>query len=53
LYADITNVFNASTVTGKQVRVPNLVIGTETVLFDAPTGVIDPRQTTFGVRWSF
>jgi hypothetical protein len=53
LYADITNVFNASTVTGKQVRVPSLVIGTETVLFDAPTGVIDPRQTTFGVRWSF
>ena len=53
LYADITNVFNASTVTGVQVRVPDLVIGSETVLFDAPTGVIAPRQATFGARWSF
>jgi hypothetical protein len=53
LYADITNALNASTVTGLQYRVPNLVIGTETVNYGAPTGVIEPRQTTFGVRWSF
>jgi hypothetical protein len=53
VYADITNVLNQSTVTGIQVRVPDLVIGNETVLFDSPTGVIAPRQTTFGARWSF
>jgi hypothetical protein len=52
-YADITNVFNASTVTSLQVRVPDLVIGNETVDFEGPTGVIDPRQVTFGARWSF
>jgi hypothetical protein len=52
-YADITNVLNESTITGVQVRVPDLVIGNETVLFDAPTGVIAPRQATFGARWSF
>jgi hypothetical protein len=53
LYADITNAFNESTITGVQVRVPDLVIGTETVEFEAPTGVIAPRQATFGARWSF
>jgi hypothetical protein len=53
LYADITNALNNDTVTGRQVRVPDLVIGTETVAFDAVTGVITPRQTTFGARWSF
>jgi hypothetical protein len=53
LYADITNAFNASTITGVQVRVPDLVIGTETVGFESPTGVITPRQTILGARWSF
>ena len=53
LYADITNAFNESTITGVQVRVPDLVIGNETVLFEGPTGVIAPRQATFGARWSF
>ena len=53
LYADITNAFNASTITGVQLRVPDLVIGNETVGFEAPTGVIAPRQATFGARWSF
>ena len=53
LYADITNAFNESTITGVQLRVPDLVIGTETVEFESPTGVIAPRQATFGARWSF
>jgi hypothetical protein len=52
-YADITNAFNAGTVIGLQYRVPDLVIGTETVNYGAPTGVIDPRQITLGARWSF
>jgi hypothetical protein len=53
VYADITNVLNAHTVTSLQYRVPSLVIGKETVNSGAPTGVVDPRQTTFGVRWAF
>jgi hypothetical protein len=53
VYADVTNIFNASVVTDKQYRVPNRVIGLETVDFDSPTAIIEPRQTTFGVRWSF
>jgi hypothetical protein len=53
VYADITNVLNADTVTALQYRAPNLVIGNQTVNVSAPTGVIDPRQTTFGVRWAF
>ena len=53
LYADITNAFNASAVTSVQLRVPDLVIGNETVGFEAPTGIVTPRQATFGARWSF
>jgi hypothetical protein len=53
LYADITNAFNASTITGVQFRVPELAIGNETVDFEGPTGVITPRQATLGARWSF
>ena len=53
LYADITNTFNQDTITTVQVRVPELVIGNETVGFESPTGVIAPRQATFGARWSF
>ena len=53
LYADITNVFNQGTITTVQLRVPDLVIGNETVSFESPTGVIAPRQTTIGARWSF
>jgi hypothetical protein len=53
VYADITNAFNNDTITTVQVRVPELVIGNETVAFESPTGVIAPRQATFGARWSF
>jgi hypothetical protein len=53
VYADITNLFNASTVTDLQYRVPSRVIGLETVDYNSPTAIIEPRQTTFGVRWSF
>ena len=52
-YADITNALNASTVSDIQYRAPSLVIGTDTVVNGAPTGVIDPRQVTLGARWSF
>jgi hypothetical protein len=53
IYADITNVFNTGTITTVQLRVPNLAIGNETVAFESPTGIIAPRQATFGARWSF
>jgi hypothetical protein len=53
VYADITNVFDTSTVDGLQYRVPSLAIGDADVPFDAPTSIVDPRQITFGARWSF
>jgi len=53
IYADITNIFNASTRTDLQYRVPDRVIGKETVAYRSPTALISPRQTTLGVRWSF
>jgi hypothetical protein len=53
VYADITNALNASTVNAVQVRVPDLVIGVETVDFEGPTGVVSPRQVILGARWSF
>lgn len=53
IYADVTNALNASTVDGLQYRVPSLAIGDADVAFDAPTSIVDPRQVTFGARWSF
>ncbi|HXW03617.1 MAG TPA: TonB-dependent receptor [Vicinamibacterales bacterium] len=53
VYADITNLFNANTVTTRQTRYPNTTISGETVLFDAPTVVQGARQITFGGRWMF
>jgi len=53
LYADITNVLNADAATDLQYRVPDRVIGLETVKYGAPTALLSPRQTTLGARWSF
>jgi Carboxypeptidase regulatory-like domain/TonB dependent receptor len=55
LYADITNVFNKEVVQTVQVRTPSLSIGgfPDPVTFGSPTGVIAPRQTTLGARWTF
>jgi len=53
LYAEITNVFNADTVTDLQYRVPDRLIGTVRVKYGAPTALISPRQTTLGARWVF
>ena len=53
LYSDITNALNASTVTTLQLRTPTRTIAGEAVAFESPTGIIDPRQITLGVRWSF
>jgi hypothetical protein len=58
VYADITNVFNKSVVTSVLTRVPSTSVTTgpgqtATVAFEAPGGVIAPRQTILGARWSF
>lgn len=55
VYADITNALNKSLITSVQVRTPDLAIAgvDDPVVFGAPTGIISPRQTTLGVRWSF
>jgi hypothetical protein len=55
LYADISNVFNASLITGIQNRVPNRTLAgvPNPVLFGSPTGVVAPRQTVLGARWAF
>lgn len=58
VYADITNVFNKSIVTSVLTRVPSTSVTTgpgqtAPVAFEAPGGVIAPRQTILGARWSF
>lgn len=53
VYADLVNLFNASTITARQARYPSTSIAGETVLFDSPTAVLGARQITFGGRWSF
>ena len=53
VWMDAGNLFNVSTVTGRQTRYPNRVISGYTVLYDGPTSVIGARQITFGGRWSF
>ena len=53
LYANITNALNAHAVTDLQYRVPSITIGSETVNYQSPVGIIDPRQVTLGARWAF
>jgi hypothetical protein len=47
-FADISNLFNSSIITGGQQRVD-----VPTLAFDSPTAVTAPRQVNLGVRWSF
>jgi hypothetical protein len=53
IYADVANLFNAGTVTGRQTRAPSTTISGTEVLYQAPTAVQTARQVTFGGRWSF
>jgi hypothetical protein len=58
VYADITNVLNKTIVTSVLTRVPSTSVTTgpgqtAPVAFEAPGGVIAPRQTILGARWSF
>ncbi|MEW5981995.1 MAG: carboxypeptidase regulatory-like domain-containing protein [Acidobacteriota bacterium] len=49
VYADVTNLFNTASVTGRQARYPS----SAGVQFGNPTAVQGGRQATFGARWSF
>jgi hypothetical protein len=53
LYADISNLFNAGTVTRAVDRFPSLSIGGSSVDFGGARTLIAPRQATLGARWSF
>ena len=56
-WGDFGNLFNVSTVTGRQTRYPNRTIttpsGSWVVLYDSPTAVTLPRQIMIGARWTF
>jgi hypothetical protein len=49
VYADIFNLFNASLINGVQNRVPS----SNGILYGSPDSIVEPRQVTFGARWSF
>jgi hypothetical protein len=53
LYADVTNVFNSSTVTGVQTRVPAVNVEGMLVPYGAPVNLVAPRQATLGARYAF
>ena len=53
VWMDVGNLFNASTVTGRQTRYATRTINGFVVNFDGPTSVTTPRQITFGARWTF
>jgi carboxypeptidase family protein len=53
VFVDIGNVFNNDVVLARQARYPNRSISGSTVAFDAPTSIQQPRQITFGARWTF
>ena len=55
VYADMLNLFNASTITGIQTRVPERHDHRrpESGQRRAPGSIIAPRQINIGARWSF
>ena len=53
IFADITNIFNSGGVITRQTRSPSTTISDSTVLYQAPTALLDARQVSFGGRWGF
>lgn len=53
VYADVFNVFNSGWVDDVQIRYPSASVDGFDVAFGAPDSVVEPRQVTFGARWSF
>jgi hypothetical protein len=59
-YVDINNVFNSGVVSQVVTRLDGTTVGTTEcdgtycdVPYGGPVSIIEPRQVTFGVRWSF
>jgi hypothetical protein len=59
-YVDINNVFNSGVITQVVTRLDGSVVGTNEcdgtyceVPYGGPVSIIEPRQVTFGLRWSF
>jgi hypothetical protein len=53
VFVDVQNLMNNDTITGVVTRYPSRSISGNTVLFESPTSIQQPRQITFGGRWSF
>jgi outer membrane receptor protein involved in Fe transport len=58
VFADVTNVFNETVITGAQTRHPSSSVTTPsgesaTVLFGGPSSINAPRQIQLTARWSF
>ena len=53
VYADVQNLFNASTIISVQTRNPSTSIAGESVDFSSPTTIVGPRRWLLGARWSF
>jgi hypothetical protein len=55
VYADVQNVFNASTITGVNGRYPEVSIAgyDQAVAMGDPTSIAQPRRMLLGARWSF
>jgi hypothetical protein len=53
VFVDVGNLFNNNVVLARQARYPNRSISGSTVEFDAPTSIEQPRQITFGAKWTF
>jgi hypothetical protein len=59
-YVDINNVFNSGVITQVVTRLDGTTVGTTEcdgsycdVPYGGPVSILEPRQVTFGLRWSF
>jgi hypothetical protein len=59
-YVDVNNLFNSGVITRVVTRLDGTTVGTTEcdgtyceVPYEGPVSIIEPRQVTFGVRWSF
>jgi hypothetical protein len=53
VYFDVRNLFNTGPITVSQDRYPSQSIAGNTVDFGSATALLEARQATFGLRWSF
>jgi hypothetical protein len=53
VFADFQNLLNTGTILARQTRFPSRTISGFPVQYNSPTTIVEPRQMTFGGRWSF